>query len=100
VTFGILGISRGYINVTVLIGEIGGCLLFRGDWLQFVSSCAQRRNEKKETRFRDLPLSLSFFSLSPFSPSLLLSLLSNNGAKTRGTKCGKKKNPQSSNKLK
>lgn len=28
VTFGILGISRGYINVTVLIGEIGGACMF------------------------------------------------------------------------
>jgi hypothetical protein len=52
-----------------------------GGWLQFVSSHGQRRNKRKDIRFRDLSLSLS---LSLSFPSLLLSLLSSDRGETGG----------------
>jgi hypothetical protein len=56
-------------------------LVVQGCWLQFVSSCAQRRNKKKEIRFR--------VSLSPLSFSFSYLVIE---GETRGTKSGKSNN--------
>jgi hypothetical protein len=59
VTFGILGTFRGYIDVRglrevwMVVGHPGRLVV--------VSSGAQRRNNKKENRFRIYLSSLSFF---------------------------------------
>jgi hypothetical protein len=63
-------------------------LIIWGDWLQFVSSSGQRRNKKKEIRFRDFFFLISLFPLSLFLSYLLLE------SKIGRIKGGKKKNPQ------
>jgi hypothetical protein len=64
-------------------------LVVQGGCLWFVSTCGQRRNKKKEIRFRGLSLSLS---LSPHL-SFFLSYLVTGGETLVGDKVWEKEKP-------
>jgi hypothetical protein len=104
VAFGILGIFRGYLNARAPIGVVVGfgvvaVMFFDGLFVCLFVFCshAQRRNKRKEIRFRDLSLSLSL-SLSLYPPSLPPSMFLSYlviGSEVREIRGGKKKNAQS-----
>jgi hypothetical protein len=58
---------RGHIKAKALRESWLGLVVIQGACLGFVSSWAQERNKRKETRFTDLYISLSFYPFSLLS---------------------------------